>query len=177
MRGIDHLLKSKRAEGEEGEGIVMTSKWAMYMIMAIVIPLLGMIFAMFVTGYQVEENSYLGDVENTVIQSRFFSSPMCFAYQDAVTGRTYPGIIDASRFTQPIMDSCYNAQDSFFYGCFRLELDNIDADPANQKIGVVESKNFGKCLLSKRMKKEPYYVVIKSGAGEFAGILFVESNN
>lgn len=179
---MKRLLKSKKAQegsaeeegGEESEGYISTSKWALYIIVAIIIPLLGMIFAMFVTGYQVQENSFLGNVEDTVIQSRFFNSPECFAYQDSATGRAYPGVIDISKFSQERMNSCYNVPDNYINGCFKLELRNIDAE---KTIGIAESENFGKCIMNSQMKKEPYYVLIKSGDDEFAGILFVETKS
>lgn len=172
-RGIRELLKSKR--GGDEEGLISAEKMALYMILAVLMTLIGMVFVMFVTGYQIQENSYLKGVEDIVIQSRFFSSPECFAYQDTATGRVYPGIIDVSKFTKERMYSCYDVPDSFMNGCFRIELDNIDAEAASQKIGVVESKNFGKCLINSGMKKEPYYVLIRKDEGLFAGVMLIES--
>ncbi|HLC99065.1 MAG TPA: hypothetical protein VJC00_03600 [Candidatus Nanoarchaeia archaeon] len=173
------LFKSKRAQdeggegGDEGEGLVMTHEWSLVVILSIVIPLIAMVFAMFVTGYQFQENSFLGDSENTVIRSRFFDSPQCFAYSDETTGRVYPGIIDTAKFSQKRMDACYDVPENYISGCFRIELKNIDT---SQSIGTVESKNFGRCLVSGSVKKEPYNVLIKSGNDLNAGVMLVESN-
>jgi hypothetical protein len=165
------FLKSKKAQ-DEGEGIMMTSKWALYMVLAIVIPLMGMVFAMYITGYQIQENSYLDDVENKIVQARFFNSPDCFAYQDSVTGRTYPGMIDLEKFKQDRLDRCYIVPGNFVNACFKIELVDLDT---GDKLGNIETSNFPKCIMMYSTKRLPNYVTIKKGEEIRSGIMFIES--
>ncbi len=43
----------------------------------------------------------------TVYESRFLSSPDCFAYSDFNTGNVYVGTIDIAKFTSDRLNSCY----------------------------------------------------------------------
>ncbi|MCX6706532.1 MAG: hypothetical protein NT001_00095 [Candidatus Woesearchaeota archaeon] len=180
----EELFNSKKAqtgsseddeeEGGEEDAYAFTHEFPLVAVLAIIIPLAAMVFAIFVTGYQVQENSFLGNSENVVIQSRFFNSPLCFAYQDTATNRVYPGIIDLSKFGQERMDLCYEVPENYISGCFRIQLKNLDT---NKIIGSVESKNFGKCITNYQIRKDPYYVVLKSGDSDerFAGLMLIES--
>jgi hypothetical protein len=182
----EELFNSKKAQtgsadeedegGDEGDAYAFTHEFPLVAVLAIIIPLSAMVFAIFVTGYQVQENSFLGNSENVVLQSRFFNSPLCFAYHDTVTNRAYPGIIDTSKFSQERMNLCYEVPENYISGCFRIQLKNLDTDKV---IGTVESKNFGKCITNYQIKKDPYYVVLKSGEGDseerYAGLMLIES--
>ncbi|MBU0536130.1 MAG: hypothetical protein KKE20_04140 [Nanoarchaeota archaeon] len=166
------LFKSKT--GQEGKGITMTDEWVLVVILSFVIPITAMIFAVFVTGFQIKSNTYMADVEDTIIQTRFFNNPDCFAYQDPDTGRVYPGIIDIRKFNQAIMDSCYSVPKNYLSGYFRLELKDIDR---NQEYTPVESANFGENYIRQGSEKEPFLVLIKDGDTLQSGIIYVQSSN
>jgi len=49
-------------------------------------------------------------LENYLIVQRFLNSPICFALQDADTGRAIPSTIDIGKFNEASLNRCYNAQ-------------------------------------------------------------------
>ncbi|MCX8147252.1 MAG: hypothetical protein N3D84_02185 [Candidatus Woesearchaeota archaeon] len=159
------FLKSKKAQ--EGEGVIIPSKMILYLVIAIVVPLLGLFFVSLALGYKAQINSYLDDVEDIMLESRFVNSPECFVYVDKDTGRAYPGLIDPAKFTQERMDYCYDVDPDFENGCFRLELKRLDTEASSI---ILESKNYAKCI-AKETEKEAKYVIF----GNAPAVLYIES--
>lgn len=98
-------------------------------------------------------------VDNYV--ERFISNPVCFAYQDSDTGVVYSGIIDASKFTDERLNSCYGANEDSKIE-FMLEL---DYGTNNNKI-----MTDGYRLLAKQFSM---YVLVYDGSSFRRGIMNV----
>jgi len=80
-----------------------------YWIIAIV-----MLTAMFVglsttfLTYQSSSITCIDDTVDEIMISKVIYSPECFVYEDAELGRSYPGTIDLSKFTNATLDQCFN---------------------------------------------------------------------
>ena len=86
------------------------------------------------------ENSYFAKQE--IVISSILTSPYCLAYTDKDTNRVYPGIIDKSRFTGYIINSCLK------YTNFTFNLKLQDTSIASNKNLKVFQKLL-QCLLRK----------------------------
>ncbi len=81
-----------------------------WMIMGSLLTIAVLILAIVLSIYQSTIFSIPGELEAQTISMRFVNTPECFAYQDSVTERIYPGIIDINKFTQDRMDDCYRTE-------------------------------------------------------------------
>lgn len=71
----------------------------------------GMTFAFISLLSMIESSSVLvpRELKGELISLRFSNSPDCFAFQDEINGRIYPGIIDLSKFNSNQLNfNCYN---------------------------------------------------------------------
>ncbi len=75
-----------------------------------------------------------GELHTSIYLQRFLG---CLAYQDPNTGRPYPGIIDNSKFTEDILNKCYQSSEHSLQE-LRLEL-----YVNGQVKDAIETKNFG----------------------------------
>ena len=60
-----------------------------------------------IQGKMIDSTLCLEDVEKQLIVTETLYSPDCFAYFDEELQRTFPGIIDLSKFNQETFDSCF----------------------------------------------------------------------
>lgn len=109
------LLKNKKAQ----EGAFTAEDTIKTGIIGIgVIALAVVIFAL-VTGISTISFAKVPeDIELRLIIDRFIMSPDCFAYQDPVSGRVYPGIIGKDRLDS---GKCFNAAGDVPYA-FKLSV-------------------------------------------------------
>lgn len=78
----------------------------------------------FLLGGQKERVTHIpSSLEAEVISWRFTQIADCFAYDDPLTFRVYPGIIDLAKFTQEQMDGCYPASAAAASSVFAFELE------------------------------------------------------
>lgn len=63
----------------------------------------------------------LPGLEEYLIMQRFLTSPNCFVYQDADTGKVYAWTIDLQKFNEDRLNKCYSASDTKVKA-FRLSL-------------------------------------------------------
>lgn len=66
-------------------------------------------------------------LEVKILSSRFLYSQKCFAYQDPVTDRIYPRLIDLTRFTNKTIAECYISDTTKDFQ-FQLKLKNLDTN-------------------------------------------------
>ena len=78
-----------------------------WMIMGSLLTVAVLVLAIILSIYQGTIFSVPTELEAETISLRFINTPECFTYQDSVTGRVYPGIIDIDKFSQERMDDCY----------------------------------------------------------------------
>jgi hypothetical protein len=71
----------------------------------------GMTFVFIALLSMIESSSVLvpRELKGELISLRFANSPDCFAFQDKINGRIYPGIIDLEKFNSIQLNvNCYN---------------------------------------------------------------------
>jgi len=81
-----------------------------WMLAGVVITMAVFAFAIILSSYQQKVTQVPPQLRAEVISLRFVNTPECFTYQDPVTGRIFPGVIDVTKFTQARMDQCYRTQ-------------------------------------------------------------------
>lgn len=132
-REMGRMWKSRRAE--EVEETPEAPNYSIYFMIAGAIIALFAVFLVIATStYQVEVTSILGNLESTVMEFRILNSPDCFIYQDPVTKRAYPHVIDLERFTEESVMRCISPSSVV---CFECEL-----EVGGNVVGTVESQNY-----------------------------------
>ncbi|MBI2546274.1 hypothetical protein HYV81_03780 [Candidatus Woesearchaeota archaeon] len=93
------------------------------------------------------------DLGNFIMTERFINSPQCFAYtSDQFTYRL--SVVDASKFTQGVMDGCYPADFKTKGKSIRIILQ----DAKGSQIAALTSKNWRGSAASKRTKEVSIYM-------------------
>ena len=118
---------------EEGSFDIAT-KSIYWMIAGFVILMLMVGFLFIVGNYKAQLLHVPEELQAEFISLRFTNIPECFAYQDPLSGRVYPGVIDLGRsteddlgkFTEEQMQRCYPVPEENGYKelNFELELQN-----------------------------------------------------
>ncbi|MBI4983558.1 hypothetical protein HZC32_02840 [Candidatus Woesearchaeota archaeon] len=97
-----------------------------WMIAGVMIVLVVLAFSGTLVGYKNKLTYYPPKLKAELISSRFANIPECFAYQDKISGRVYPGVIDLNKFTNATLYDCYHTGQEKGYEDynFRLKLYN-----------------------------------------------------
>jgi len=113
------------------------------------------VFGFFIAGHKDKLTSVPEELQAELISLRFTNS--CFAYQDPVTGRIYPGVIDISKFTEQQLQRCYTTKDQNEFN-FRLQLGdklittnnyfNLDHFVIEKKVLILEDNQYTPGTLS-----------------------------
>jgi len=85
-----------------------------------------------ITTFKASAIEFNPKLEATVISQRFINNPGCFAYQDPLTERVHPRLMDIDRFTQDTLDNCYQSNTTRDYQ-FQLTIRNLET---NQEITI-----------------------------------------
>lgn len=94
-----------------------------WMMAGVVITIVVIAFVMILVNYQGKLMSVPPTLKGELISSRFVNAPECFAYEDAVSGRIFPGVIDLNKFNEEVLESCYKSGDTKNFN-FQLVLDD-----------------------------------------------------
>ena len=98
------ILRSKK-------GVEIVEYWPYWIFFAIATAVVIIILVKIANVSVVEASKIPEDTEDEVIlASRFFNSGDCFAYKDDA-GRVHPYVIDEDKFTQDIMNKCFQRSD------------------------------------------------------------------
>ena len=76
-------------------------------IAGVVIAMVVIGFAILIAGYKNKLTEVPEELDATFIALRFTNSEDCFAYQDPISGRVIPGMIDANKLTHEQINLCY----------------------------------------------------------------------
>ncbi len=79
-----------------------------WMIVGFVITIVIIAFMMIIVGYKNKLTQISPKLKGELIALRFTNIPECLAYQDPVSERIYPGIIDLNKFTNEHLAGCYS---------------------------------------------------------------------
>lgn len=145
------MIQSKTM-GAKGE--IAASKAIKYAIAVILVGVAGTLFSL-----AIANNEAIGATPNPVVvsivaQHRLLYSPDCFAYMDPVTRRVYPGIIDADKFTEARLQSCYLTEDPTL-PCFGMTIET-----ESQTLGPMYTENYAGCSVRQEMIERPKYVLL-----------------
>jgi len=99
------LLSQKR-----GEGDISARKIIFYIIFGFFLTLTILTIVFIVPKKNAEIAQIPIGLENYLLTQRFLNSPICFAYQDEVTGHIKQKVIDIKKFTQDNLRNCYDAR-------------------------------------------------------------------
>ena len=88
----------------------LARKQIYWMIAGVLITTTIIAFALIMSGYQRRLVEVPQELRAELISLRFVNTPECFTYQDPITGRIFPGIIDVNKFTQERLDKCYHTE-------------------------------------------------------------------
>ena len=94
--------------------------------------LLGILFffGFMISSYQSKLTFVPDKLKGELISMRFANIPECFAFQDNLTERVYPGVIDLSKFNNKTMQGCYKTEQKNGFKDFNFGLE------------LLENKNF-----------------------------------
>ena len=115
---------------EEGSFDIAT-KSIYWMVAGFVILMLMMGFLFIVGNYKAQLLHIPEELQAEFISLRFTNIPECFAYQDPLSGRVYPGVIDLGKsseddpgkFTEEQMQKCYPVPEENGYKELNFELE------------------------------------------------------
>lgn len=88
----------------------LARKQIYWMIAGVMITITTIAFAFLMSDYQQKLVEIPEELRAELISLRFVNTPECFTYQDPVTGRIFPGVIDVNKFTQERLDKCYRTE-------------------------------------------------------------------
>lgn len=93
-----------------------------FFIIAITIFLFTFVYIL--NDYRNRLTAFPVELEAETLALRFLNNPDCFAYQDEITKRVYPRVIDLKKFNQKTINSCYplNKEKGFKEKNFELNL-------------------------------------------------------
>ena len=144
---MNKIFSNRRGAAEEGF-------LAVYIVGVIGILALMFLFLRFLPGSYLDAYlTYSPEVKQGVFAYRAINN--CLAYQDPVTKRFYPGIIDTSKYTKEKLDECYQGDD------VSISFSLTDRD---------SQKEYGKILVGfgASLRQETYDVLIlPENGGEY----------
>ena len=155
---INKLLRSKKAY--EGD-VSFLNSIIPYIIIAVIFT--GCVTAgqqIAVQNLKLSNNIVDARVGRFITEYRFANSPDCFAYYDADSKRTYPGITDIDKFTQSRMQACYNVAKDSDKRCFKLELQDFKGE----RKGTLYSANWAQKCATMPLLKEARNLVCRGSA-------------
>lgn len=106
-----------------------------WMMAGVVITIVVIAFAMIMASYQSKLMEVPPRLRAELISLRFLNTPECFAYEDEISGRIFPGVIDLSRFNEETLGECYKSGSIKNFN-FQLVLD--DKMPGGRASGTTK---------------------------------------
>ena len=79
-----------------------------WMIAGFLIVVIIFAFALMIATYKNRLTYVPPQLKADFIALRFTNIPECFAYQDLITKRVYPGVIDINKFDETRLFKCYH---------------------------------------------------------------------
>ena len=105
-------------------------------LFAIALGAILVFLSLFISSFVANDVQIPKDVESFIVMQRFYSSPNCFAYEDANTGRVYQKVIDLEKFkNQATMNKCFPSNSKY---SFKFELE----DPENPGMITAATPNW-----------------------------------
>ncbi len=115
-----------------------------WMLAGVVITMAVLAFAIILASYQQKVTEVPPKLRAELISLRFVNTPECFTYQDPITGRIFPGMIDVTKFTPERLDRCYSTlpERGFKEFNFGLALDGYTPLNEQGQLQPLRTNNF-----------------------------------
>ena len=154
-------------------------KTIFWMIAGFLIVMVILGFAIVLGSYQSKLTYLSPKLKADLISLRFANIPECFAYQDPVSGRVYPGIVDLNKFNNEQLFGCYhtNPEKGFKDYNFGLKLLNEDKFVHTNKYYNKIDFTITKKVLVKNgdeISKDDLYIYVQKIIGEKELPLFAD---
>ena len=140
-----------------------------YAMFAIVTSVLFIIFVFIVNSYSVSEVEIPKGINEYISQQRFIRSPDCFAYED-ISGRTYPSVMDWTKFNQKRIEECYAS-----YGEEKLPAFSLTLSYAGKE-KTIYTDNWN-TQAGPEKREPPKNVLVQFGTTRHEGTLTIEIQN
>lgn len=101
----------------------LARKQIYWMIAGVLITITVIALVFLFSSYQRQLVEVPEELRAELISLRFVNTPECFTYQDPVTNRVFPGVIDVNKFTQERLDSCYRTENERGFKDFNFALE------------------------------------------------------
>ena len=101
----------------------LARKSVYWMIASFFLALLLLAYFLLIGGYKERITHIPAPTEAEMISLRFTQIAECFAYQDPLTHRVFPGVLDLGKFTSQQLASCYPGAGVEDFG-FAFSLEN-----------------------------------------------------
>ena len=147
------------------KGQIGASKAIKYAIAIILVGVTGALFSLAIANNEAVGSTPNPTIVSVISQHRLFYSPDCFAYEDPITHRVYPGIVDKNKFTEERLHSCYQTE-NVHLPCFSI---TIEAD--SETLGPIYSQNYAGCAIRNIMIERPRYVQLQDGENRIQATL------
>lgn len=139
------------------KGQLAASKAIKYAIAVILVGVTGALFSLAIANNESVGSTPNPTIVSIIAQHRLFYSPDCFAYEDPITHRVYPGIVDRTKFTEQRLRSCYQTE-NVHLPCF-----SITIEAGSETIGPIHTQNYGGCAVRSTIIERPRYVQLQDG--------------
>lgn len=103
------------------KGDISGRKVIFYIVFSFIAAIVFLLVVYMVTSDKSKITEILPGLEEYLLIQRFLTSPNCFAYQDADSGKVYAWTIDLQKFNENNLNKCYSASDTKVKA-FRLSL-------------------------------------------------------
>lgn len=121
----------------------VVTKSIFWMIAGIVITVAILAFALIMSSYQNKLVEIPPELKAELLALRFLNTPECFTYQDSLTGRIFPGVIDLNKFTQERLDGCYRTEKEQGYKDYNFGIELEGYGPTKEGAGkILMTNNF-----------------------------------
>lgn len=160
----------RKGQTEEDSGHKMVS----YVCTVLIIGFAVVGFAIFLAYLQTADTTLKPQVEKLILTHRLLGTSECFAYQDLVSGRVMPRVIDTDKFTQERLDSCHSPDTKSPLPCYQLQLSALG--DAFSIVRELETANWVHCKVTRqRPATETEYVLIMEEGVIQQGLLRLSS--
>ena len=87
----------------------VSQKAIYYLLFGVMLTVIFFVLIYLISSYISVSQELPPGIREKIFIKRFVSSPECFVFQDADTGRAYPGIIDWQKFSKQSLSYCYES--------------------------------------------------------------------
>ncbi len=132
------VIKNKKAQFD------FARKSLYWMLSGVVITITVLAFALVLSSHQRAITTVPAELKAELLSLRFLNTPECFTYEDPITGKVFPGVIDITKFVQERMDQCYRTEKDTGYVDynFGLVLEGFSPLNENGEYQILRTNNY-----------------------------------